>query len=543
MRSKPLPQALREHLVETQLRLRDDAPCAPGAAAAAQDRSASDRLDAMRSLTSIDRFISDPNLLGRWFSGESWDNWKLILKGAFAEPLSRSERLQFKQLADRDPPSTRVRELWLAIGRRGGKDSIASAIATYSACCIDFSKYLRPGERATILCLACNRHQARIVHSYIRAYFEEVPLLKPLVVRMDDDSIQLINGVEINVATSSFRGIRGRTIALAILDEISFWYSEGGPYTNPDSEIYSALLPSLMTLRQSGSMIIGISTVYRRSGLLFNKWRQHYGQDGDILVIRQPSVVFNPSLNQADIDADMQLDPERGSAEWLSEFRSDLADFLDRQTVEDCVDIGVRVRPPTQHRYFGFCDPSGGRGDSFACAISHWDNDLGAAVLDNLYEKRSPFDPSSTVEEIAQLLKQYRIMEVVGDKYAANWVESAFSAKQIKYVPSEFVRTDVYLNALPLFTAGRVRLLDNRRLIHQLVHLERRTTRLGRDVIDHAPQSYDDLANATCGALYQTQIYNLNDALWRPEDLMISIPTPEIVLDGHDHDRPPLGSE
>ena len=45
-------------------------------------------------------------------------------------------------------------------------------------------------------------------------------------------------------------------------------------------------------------------------------------------------------------------------------------------------------------------------------------------------------------------------------------------------------------------------MLDNRRLHAQLLSLERRTGRgTGRDVIDHAPNCHDDLANAACGAL------------------------------------------
>jgi len=38
------------------------------------------------------------------------------------------------------------------------------------------------------------------------------------------------------------------------------------------------------------------------------------------------------------------------------------------------------------------------------------------------------------------------------------------------------------------------------RLMNQLVGLERCTTRAGKDSIDHAPGSYDDLANAVAGA-------------------------------------------
>jgi hypothetical protein len=38
-------------------------------------------------------------------------------------------------------------------------------------------------------------------------------------------------------------------------------------------------------------------------------------------------------------------------------------------------------------------------------------------------------------------------------------------------------------------------------LVAQLVGLERRTTRGGRDSIDHAPGAHDDLANAAMGSL------------------------------------------
>lgn len=44
-------------------------------------------------------------------------------------------------------------------------------------------------------------------------------------------------------------------------------------------------------------------------------------------------------------------------------------------------------------------------------------------------------------------------------------------------------------------------LLDNARLISQLIGLERRTARGGRDSIDHASGMHDDLANAVAGAI------------------------------------------
>src|SRR5215470_11145076 len=118
------------------------------------------------------------------------------MKGALGEPMKAAERARFRELTDRDPPPGRVRELWLAIGRRGGKDSIAAALATHLAVFSDFRRHLLLVSARRSSCLAVNRVQASIVFGYIRANFE-VPLLAQLVQRETDGSLELHNGVDI----------------------------------------------------------------------------------------------------------------------------------------------------------------------------------------------------------------------------------------------------------------------------------------------------------------------------------------------------------
>ena len=67
------------------------------------------------------------------FTGDSWSRWRAILKAAWGEALSAEEEHLFREVAERDPPVRQVRELWCAVGRGGGKDSVASAIATVAA--------------------------------------------------------------------------------------------------------------------------------------------------------------------------------------------------------------------------------------------------------------------------------------------------------------------------------------------------------------------------------------------------------------------------
>ena len=77
----------------------------------------------------------------------------------------------------------------------------------------------------------------------------------------------------------------------------------------------------------------------------------------------------------------------------------------------------------------------------------------------------------------------------------------ALARHGIRYEHSEQDRSAIYANALPLLTSGRARLLDSKRLVHQLAGLERTVLPAGRERIDHARGSHDDLANSAAGAL------------------------------------------
>ena len=52
---------------------------------------------------------------------------------------------------------------------------------------------------------------------------------------------------------------------------------------------------------------------------------------------------------------------------------------------------------------------------------------------------------------------------------------------------------------MALINSRRVNLLDHQKLLAQLCSLERRSSRGGKDSIDHPPGRHDDVANAVCG--------------------------------------------
>jgi hypothetical protein len=122
-------------------------------------------------------------------------------------------------------------------------------------------------------------------------------------------------------------------------------------------------------------------------------------------------------------------------------------------------------------------------------------------VLDALQEFRPPFSPETVVADCVALLKIYKVHEAAGDRYAGEWPREQFGKLGVSYVVSEKTKSDIYRDALPLLNSGRVELLDHPRLVAQLLGLERRTARGGKDSIDHGPGAHDDLANAACGVL------------------------------------------
>lgn len=99
------------------------------------------------------------------------------------------------------------------------------------------------------------------------------------------------------------------------------------------------------------------------------------------------------------------------------------------------------------------------------------------------------------------MLQSYLVFEVVGDRYAGEWPRESFRKHGIKYLPSEHVKNDIYREIVAPLNAGRIELLDLPVLRAQLLGLERRTARGGRDSIDHPPRGHDDVANAAAGAL------------------------------------------
>lgn len=358
--------------------------------------------------------------------------------------------------------------------------------------------------------LAADRRQARVVFRYIQGLLDSVPMLAALIDRRTTEAIHLTNRITIEVPTASFRAVRGYTVVAAICDELAYWRSEES--ANPDSEIVNAIRPAMATVPEP--LLLGISSPYARRGLLWDSFRQHYGQDAaPVLVWNAPTTAMNPTIPEAFVAGELAKDEAAARGEYLAEFRTDIESYISREAIDACVDAGRHESPPVRGlAYRGFTDPSGGSGtDSFSLAIAHVEERQGrrVAVLDAIREVRPPFSPESATADLAALLRTYGITEVTGDRFAGEFPREMFRKHGFSYRLSEKPKSDLYRDSLPALNSGSVALLDHPRLVAQLSSLERRTARGGRDSIDHGPHDHDDIGNCLAGVVADLLVHQL----------------------------------
>lgn len=441
--------------------------------------------------------LRDPQIFKPHFPDKSWRSWRIFLRALFGLSMGPKAMAVFQRHTQRKSIPSNCTEAWLVVGRRGGKSIIAALVAVYLACFKNYSRVLGPGERGTLMVIAADRRQARVIMRYITGLMESVPMLASLIQKKRAESIDLSNRIVIEVHTCSFRTVRGYSIVAAICDEIAFWRSEES--ANPDTEVLNAIRPGMANV--PGSLLLCISSPYSRRGELWKNYSRHFGKEEDTRLVWQATTrEMNSTIPQSTIDKALQDDESRYTAEYMAMFRTDIEGFVLLEALQRVTIPSRReLLPNTQIRYCAFCDPSGGSRDSMTLAIAHKANDK--IVLDCIREAKAPFSPEAVTAEFCEVLKSYRIKQVTGDRYGGTWPSEQFRKRGIRYLPSESPKSALYQALLPVINSNNIELLDNGRLRQQLLGLERRTGHSGRDSIDHSPGSHDDVANVVAGVV------------------------------------------
>lgn len=452
----------------------------------------------------ITDFLRDPDLGGRVKSFRdlsSWSAWLTFLKVVFALPLTDAEGDLFTQCTGREHPPRSVVELVCAIiGRRGGKSIIAALLAVFLACLRDWRQDLASGEVGHVVVIAQTMKAARVVFGYIRGIFRAVPTLERMIVRETADEIELSNGIVISCWPCTYRSTRGLTIVCCICDEVDFWFQEG---PHMAEEVIGSVKPAMMTVL--AAMLILISSPYTPLGYLHKVYGQHWGQEDDrVLVWKAPSLTMNPTLSEARIAKAIADDPDRGRAEYEAEWRVGVAAAFDPVLIDQAIRNDPLILPPQAGvRYGGGVDVSGLGEAEFAWTVAHWEG--GRIVMDLLNGRGRRWlrgvNLEGAVKACCDDMRRYGITEVLGDRYGGEWPPEAFRREGMGYRVAEKPKSDLYLELVPLFLAGKIEIPADPDLIRQLKLLQRRTGSQGKDVIEKPKGSHDDRANALAVAV------------------------------------------
>jgi hypothetical protein len=442
----------------------------------------------------IIQFIEDPNLINDQSLSPAQ---KMALKAVYGLPLAESEMEIFRQ-------TTGLREYFLRewdeasfiLGRRSGKsDKLASNIALYEASIREhnFSK----GEIGVVMLVSSElRRQSRILYSYILHKLQASPFLSKLVSNVTAEEIALTNGVIIQVYPCNVARIRGASLIAFIGDEVAHWKVEG---RDIDVDVLDSARPGLSF---PYSKMIKISSPYMMKGEIYQDFNNYYGKSNeDILVFQGSTELFNPGFSRIKLEKLKRRKPLTYQTEFQANFRTDLSAMYGPEIIDKVVnyDRPLELRRIEDFSYKAFVDVAGGGGsDSYAVAIGHLEREK--IIIDVIRARQPKFNPEEVTGQYCQLLGEYSVFSVVGDRYSGDWALNSFQSNGVHYEKCEKPKSELYLEAESIFNTGRIEIPNRESLIAQLKNLIRKARSGGRDFVD---SDYpEDEANVVVGLIH-----------------------------------------
>jgi len=196
---------------------------------------------------SFSKYLSDPNLLGKHFKGDTYFPMKTLGKvydiaRGYPYQLTKREQEFYEKVTGRVTIPKKLREWWMQLGRGAGKSKYNSAKTLYLATYRDWKKVFSAGERGVAMLLTPDRKQSRICQNYVNGFIDASPQLQSVVERTTREQIEFSTGAACEIHTASFKTTRGYPLISVIMDENAFIPSDELS-ANRDIEIASSSLP------------------------------------------------------------------------------------------------------------------------------------------------------------------------------------------------------------------------------------------------------------------------------------------------------------
>lgn len=312
------------------------------------------------------------------------ENKTICVKDRFGKKVLHefTEREYLQYLYDRGRCNIRTQdgvvrhELLLVLGRRSGKSALAAIFAAYEMYKLlsrghPQAYYGMPsGSEIRLFCIANDKDQASIVYSDMQGHVEAVEYFKSAIAnstqtymrfRTENDRKKFgpdgKSTVVSSFKSSIAKGLRGRGVICAILDEIAFFVDNG---KSSAEQIYRAMSPSLaqfspknpknrlQAIGPSDGRMILISSPDAREGFfyqLYQSIKSNAPGTSDMLMIQAPTWEVNPTLDPGYYEKEYFKNPKAFNTEHGAEFSDRVRGWIeDARDLTDCIDPKLQPR-------------------------------------------------------------------------------------------------------------------------------------------------------------------------------------------------------
>jgi hypothetical protein len=228
-------------------------------------------------------------------------------------------------------------------GRRGGKTTMSSILMAWLARQILINPgyldtvHLLPGSVISLLNVACETNQARILFNMLESHLSSLNLIPGEIKSLGSLTLGTNIKLRIESLSSSSRSARGRTAAGACLDEFAHFQRSAGPFA--DRAMWLALAPSVTTFGDKGLVAITTSPA-GRSGVVWDLFQQR-GVRAGMLTLQLPTWVMNPYLPRERLDDEFDRDDYLARQEYGAEFLAPNGQFLKWPLIVSCAAVTI----------------------------------------------------------------------------------------------------------------------------------------------------------------------------------------------------------
>lgn len=458
--------------------------------------------------------------LGLRFEGEQANVAAVLFDGAAPAPVDPDARAPISGLpiapfgfTGPPPPEARQAAVLLA-GVRSFKSRVGALRLLHLSMTVELGDDIAPGEVPVCSFTAPLERQARTPWRYAQGQALAHPDIARYVVQSSAEKFVVaspINGrhiaFECFAASAGGDTLRSNWHVGGYVDEAAFYDGEGAAVTDIDTvgALEERIYPG-------GQMVIGTSTWAKR-GLVYQLHQENFASPENAIVAQASTDMLRTNPHVLELMARQKRKAERRGTmdEWEREWCARFLDLGSRQVYDETT---VRLACP----WLGGpdVDRSLRAGDHIVAAADlAFSQDHAALVIVRVrleptevegddgkprvvqqrhytvlhVEELAPpsggvLEPSATLRRFAAIMRGYRVRSVMAD---VHYIESLYESTKgtgIGVVPTSARPDQIHMNARNAMRDGRVALLNDERLLHQLTLVTRRPAGGNRWTID-----------------------------------------------------------